>query len=265
PHDRLIPLLSNHIRELSPIEVTEDGRDGVKNMYGKSMFLPGVFDFMSKSVDISFSDNKYGDVSKLFFIWGLYKDAVTRDGYSRKENYRATNKIDYATSIYQFTVDEMNNIISWGKCVGAIPTGLPTHMIQHKSGQIGLNELIQDFSVTFNVFNFKPLDPVTLVEFNIISGFNSNKIVPLRKPTTDSQIISNTRVYNTRYFDYYKDFYKNSGASNVSIIKKEIPVISGSDFMVKGTGNQMFALFAEIPGVIYNKDTGQYQLVFSDR
>ncbi|MGL5719100.1 MAG: hypothetical protein ACRCX2_39230, partial [Paraclostridium sp.] len=46
PHDRLIPLLSNHIRELSPIEVTEDGRDGVKNMYGKSMFLPGVFDFM---------------------------------------------------------------------------------------------------------------------------------------------------------------------------------------------------------------------------
>ena len=176
----LMPLLANHCTEIAPLNIQSDDRDGVRNMYGKSMQLPGVFNYYDNQISVTFNDNRYGDVSKLFYLMGVYKDHVVREGFKRDSKYIARNAIDWATSIYVMTMDQDNYIIGWVKYTGCVPKTLPLNLAQHKREGFSEGELTGDIVIDFQVFKTNPYKISTLAEFNKISGFDIDRVLPLR-------------------------------------------------------------------------------------
>lgn len=252
----LIPILANHCSEIAPVNIQSDDRDGVRNMYGKSMQLPGVFNFYDNQISVTFNDNRYGDISKLFYLLGIYKDHVVREGFKRADKYIARNAIDWATSIYVMTVDADNYIIGWVKYTGCVPKTLPLNLAQHKKEGFAEGELTSDVVIDFQVFKTNPYKISTLAEFNKISGFNVSTMLPLRCPI-DQEPEPVTGDLNLLYEDAI------SKQDRGKFTEATIPNISRRAFANR-TKNTRYTQMAKTPGVIYDSEERRYRLVFSN-
>lgn len=250
----LIPILANHCTEIAPITLQSDDRDGVRNMYGKSMQLPGVFNFYDNQISVTFNDNRYGDISKLFYLIGMYKDHVVREGFKRDSKYIARNAIDWATSIYVMTVDQDNYLIGWTKYTGCVPKTLPLNLAQHKRAGFDEGELTSDVVIDFQVFKTNPFRISTLAEFNKISGFDLNRMIPLRCGI-DSDPKPVTADLNT--------FSKDTITKTNSRGEAKIHDVSRSRFNAI-TSSRSYTQMAKFPGVIYDSEERRYRLVFSE-
>ena len=247
----LIPLLSNHCKEIAPISLQSDDREGVRNMYGKSMQLPGVFNYYDNQLSVTFSDNRYGDISKLFYLLGVYKDHVVREGFKRADKYIARNAIDWATSIYVFTVDQDNFIIGWVKYTGCVSRSLPLNLAQHRSEGFAEGELTGDIVIDFQVFKTNPYRISTLAEFNKISGFSSDRVLPLRRNINkDIKLVTS---------DASSIMSGGKAAGNGA--RASIPTMTMAQVQ---NSSQQYSQMAEFPGIIFDPDERRYRLVFSN-
>lgn len=76
--------------------------------------------------DITFRDDRYLRLHKMFQVWVHYIDGVTRNSLYPKQKYTIYNKIDYATSVYYFICDvDGETLLWWSKYTGAFPITVP--------------------------------------------------------------------------------------------------------------------------------------------
>ncbi len=116
--------------------------------------------------DVTFRDDRYFSVRKLFYAWIYYMDGVMRDKFTPKDKYIIYNCFDYATSIYDIHVDETGErIVWWSKYTGCFPTSVPISDLSFNKGSAPDSKC----SIPFRYFMYEPLSYAALIDFN----FNS--------------------------------------------------------------------------------------------
>ena len=116
--------------------------------------------------DVTFRDDRYFSVRKLFYAWIYYMDGVMRNKFSPKDKYINYNAIDYATSIYDIHVDDTGeNIVWWSKYTGCFPTSVPISDLSFNKGSAPDSKC----SIPFRYYMYEPLSYAALIDFN----FNS--------------------------------------------------------------------------------------------
>lgn len=177
----LFTLLSNYIKEVPPIRLTETNRDGIKNMFNKGMPMPGIPEIYTEvDIPITFIDNGRGDISKLLYCLSMYKTLVGRDQYPMSPEYIKYKGIDYLMSLYIVTVDADWEIIGFGVALGLMISEPPTHFTQHRMDGFSKPELLEDFTVNFKASTYIPFAPEYFDTFNRLFGFNPGNIVDTR-------------------------------------------------------------------------------------
>lgn len=177
----LFTYLNNYTKEVPAIRLSESNRDGVKNMYGKSIPVPGIPEIYGEvDIPVTFIDNGRGDIAKLMYVLSTYKSVVGREGYPMRPEYIKYKGIDYLMSLYIVTVDPNWEIIGFGVAIGLMISEPPTHFTQHKMDGFGKNELLEEFTVNFKAATYIPYAPEYYDDFNRISGFDPSNIVDTR-------------------------------------------------------------------------------------
>lgn len=192
----LFTYVNNYIKEVPPIRLSESNREGVKNMYGKSIPVPGIPEkYGEVDIPITFIDNGRGDIANLMYILSTYKSIVGREGYPMRPEYIKYKGIDYLMSLYLVTVDANWEIIGFGVAIGLMISEPPTHMTQHKMDGFGKNDLLEEFTVNFKAATYIPLAPEYFDDFNRISGFDPSNIISTRG--SGHSLIMNERMAST--------------------------------------------------------------------
>lgn len=181
----LFKLLSNYIKEIPPIRLTESNREGVKNMFNKSMPVPGIPEIYTEAdIPITFIDNSRGDISKLLYALSMYKTMVGREGYPMRHEYIKHKGIDYQMSLYIVTVDPNWEVIGFGVAIGLMIAEPPTHFTQHRMDGFAKPELLEEFTVNFKASTYIPYAPHYYDTFNRLFGFNPTNQVDTRGSAT---------------------------------------------------------------------------------
>lgn len=116
--------------------------------------------------DLTFRDDKYLSIRKMFYAWIYYMDGVMRDKFTPKDKYITYNAFDYATSIYDFQVDETGeNVVWWTKYTGCFPYQVPISDLSFNKG----SDPEPKCSIPFKYYLCEPLSYAALIDFN----FNS--------------------------------------------------------------------------------------------
>jgi len=114
------------------------------------------------SFDLSFREDKYYSIHKLFYAWIYYQDKVMRNIFRPKDRYLQYNALDYATSIYDFIVDETGeNIVYWAKYTGCVPTAVPMSDLSFNRNSGAETKT----SITFSYFVCEQMDRYILMDF----------------------------------------------------------------------------------------------------
>ena len=117
----------------------------------------------SGDFDITFRDDKYLSIRKLFYAWIYYMDGVMRDKFTPKDKYIIYNCFDYATSIYDIQVDETGeNVIWWTKYTGCFPYQVPLSDLSFNKGA----DPDPKCSISFKYYMCEPLSIASLIDFN---------------------------------------------------------------------------------------------------
>jgi hypothetical protein len=135
------------------------------------------------SFDLTFREDKYYSLHKLFYAWVYYQNNVMRNIFRPKTGYIKHNALDYATSIYDFIVDETGeNIIYWAKYTGCVPTGVPMSDLSFNRNSGAETKI----SIPFSYFLCEHMDINILMDFQYNSlgytamnkYFANNKMSP---------------------------------------------------------------------------------------
>ena len=136
-----------------------------------------------RSFDITFREDRYFSIHKMFYAWIYYQNNVMRNIFRPKDKYLMYNAIDYATSIYDFVVDDTGeNIVYWAKYTGCIPTSVPMSDLSFNRNGQGETKV----SIPFTYFYCEHMDRNILLDFQYNSlgyiamndYFSSNKLNP---------------------------------------------------------------------------------------
>lgn len=177
----LFHLLNNYVKEIPPVRLSETDREGVKNMYGMGIPVPGMPSaYNNTELSVTFSDNGRGDLSKLLYMLSMYKTLVGTEGYPMRADYIKYRAIDYLMSCYIVTVDANWEIIGFGVAIGLMISEPPSHFTKHNVEGFGKNELLEDFTVTFKCSSYYPHAPIYYDAFNMITGFEPSNMLDTR-------------------------------------------------------------------------------------
>ena len=114
------------------------------------------------SFSITFREDAYYSIHKLFYAWLYYQNNVSKNIFQPKNEYLMHNMLDYATSIYDFIVDETGeNIIYWAKYTGCIPTEVPMSDLSFNRNGAGETKV----SIDFTYFMCEHMDRNILMDF----------------------------------------------------------------------------------------------------
>ena len=126
--------------------------------------------------DITFREDRYYSIHKLFYAWLYYQGNVMRNIFRPKDKYLMYNAIDYATSIYDIAVDETGeNIIYWAKYTGCVPTNVPMSDLSFNRGGDSEDKV----TISFAYFLCEQMDRDVLIDFQ----YNSIGYIALDKLT----------------------------------------------------------------------------------
>lgn len=148
------------------------------------------------SFDITFREDKFYSIHKLFYAWIYYQDKVMHDVFKPKSKYLMYNAIDYATSIYDFLVDETGeNVIYWAKYTGCVPTSIPMSDLSFNKGGTAEAKI----SIPFSYYCCEQMDTDILIDFQ----YNSLGYTACRSYLQNNILSANVRtapIYNEDTF-----------------------------------------------------------------
>lgn len=115
------------------------------------------------SFDITFREDYDLSLHKLFYAWIYYMNGVMRNLFRPKDQYLKYNAIDYATSIYDFLVDDTGeNVLYWAKYTGAIPTSVPMSDLSFNRG----GKPDTNITIPFSYYYCEHMSREILLDFN---------------------------------------------------------------------------------------------------
>ena len=168
PVHSLLPFLTSRAEslQLPDYSIKTDELRQPYTRYGIPYPTSAIESMSSGDFDITFRDDKFLSVRKLFYAWVYYMDGVMRDKFTPKDKYIIYNCFDYATSIYDFVVDETGeNVVWWTKYTGCFPYQVPLSDMSFNRGSDPDPKCV----ISFKYFMCEPLSYPTLIDFN----FNS--------------------------------------------------------------------------------------------
>lgn len=148
--------------------------------------------------DITFREDRYYSIHKLFYGWVYYMNGVMRNIFHPKEKYLLYNAIDYATSIYDFIVDETGeNVLYWTKYTGAIPTNVPMSDLSfNRNGSAETN-----VTISFSYFYCEHMNREILMDFNYNSmGYIAMNTYAPNNKLNPVSLDQTTPIYNSDNF-----------------------------------------------------------------
>ena len=99
---------------------------------------------------------------------------LSRGIVSPKETYIKTKQLDYACSIYYFLCrEDGESIIFWNKYTGCIPLNLPSSSFSDSLGESKFNP---KYNISWKYSFKKDYDPLSLAEFNNLTGDDFNYV-----------------------------------------------------------------------------------------
>ena len=122
----------------------------------------------------------------------MYKNYVSKDGYSMRPEYIKYKGIDYLMSLYIAHVNTNWEIVGFGVAIGLMIADPPTHFTQHKIDGFSKSEIMDDFTVTFKASTYIPYAPQYYDIFNMITGFDPGNIVDTRGSSSTIQATGRT-------------------------------------------------------------------------
>ena len=118
------------------------------------------------TVDLTFREDSWGRVTKLFNTWIHYIDGVVRDIFRPRREMVYLNKIDYTCSIYHFLCDQTGeDIVYFSKYTGCFPINANHANFSHQLHG-GIDNKVD---VTFAYSDFDTLNLEILTDFNLNS------------------------------------------------------------------------------------------------
>lgn len=257
----LFTFLNNYCLEVPAIRMNESSRDGVRNMHGGTIPLPGKPENVGVDISVTFTDNNRADIAKLLFAMRKYSHYVAEEGYPMRPEYIKNQALDSYMSMYVFTVDTNWDIITMGVGFMLTLNDTPTHMTQHKMEGFEKPELLDSFTVSFKALEWDAHAPEYYDYFNWISNFNPANVVDtrgsaltLQEITRDNQTGRAGCPYRTSVWTEdcgFKGGYMSGPAvapsfTNKPIIAQTFPrVFEYVNYMHRGVGE----LIARNPGV----------------
>jgi hypothetical protein len=169
PIHTFIPYLTSRVESLQLPDFTLKDNSLVQpyTKYSIPYTQSGIESTTGGNVDIVFREDRDFSIHKLFYAWTYYQDKVMRDIFTPKKKYLLYNSIDYATSIYDFLVDETGeNVIYWAKYTGCVPTNVPLSDLGFNKG----NSPDSRVSISFKYFYCEHMD------MNILRDFQYNSL-----------------------------------------------------------------------------------------
>lgn len=169
PIHTFIPYLTSRIESLQLPDFTLKSNSLVQpyTKYSIPYTQSGIESVTGGNFDITFREDRDLSIHKMFYAWTYYQDRVMRDIFTPKKKYLLYNSIDYATSVYDFMVDETGeNVIYWAKYTGCVPTNVPMSDLGFNKG----SPLEPRVSISFNYFYCEHMD------MNILRDFQYNSL-----------------------------------------------------------------------------------------
>ena len=223
-------------------------KEGPVNSKGQGVKYGGDFNeaLTGEAFNIGFVDTRNREIQTMIEIWLMYIEGVNNGTIDPKRTYIGENRIDYAISIYIFTLDETYNILNSVCLTGCFPTGLNMQLAQYSPLALEADKFIGPFQYPW-YFSYISLPNSNLVHenFNYVSGWASK--------------VSFKDGENANQYMYRKkgSYYMHNGV-----------IVSGS-FILPEIYPYTFDLYnfwAEIAGISYNMNSSgimQYIMVFA--
>lgn len=229
-------------------DVTLSIKEGPVNSKGQGVKYGGDFNeaLSGENFNIGFADTRNREIQTIMEIWLMYIEGVNNGTIDPKRIYIGENRLDYAISIYIFTLDETYNILNNVCLTGCFPTGLNMQLAQYSPLALEADKFIGPFQYPwyFSYMSLPNLN-ITCENFNYVSGWAS------KVQFKDGE--------NANQYMYHKKggYYFHNGV-----------IVSGSfaPLDVYPYTFDLYNFWAEIAGISYNVNSSgvlQYVMVFA--
>jgi len=206
-----IKLATNRFKGITLKDFNMRTVDEHENYYGWKQILPAstVDNFTAESsLTINFSESKNLDMTKLFYAWMCYIEAVRYGLHEPRKITRDSRILDFTSSVYFFLMDfDMRTILYFCKYTGVYPVNVPL-------GSLIMSDINSkgpiDTSMTF-VYQYKEeMNPQIIYDFNAVAGY-------------PAAIYKDTKNGETSPSSFYGDF------KNYDPAKDKIEISSSDD------------------------------------
>ena len=170
---------------------------GHKIAYGKE----NVESKTAGSFSVTFQDDRDLHVFQLAKIWTDYISDVYQGKLSPKFTYMRDKILDYVSAVYYIlTAEDGETIIFWSKFFGVFPVEVPSNTYSWTAGNLLKTPTPSiDFQYSFK----KDCDPLSLVEFNMISGAKDYQYIPIIN--TSDKFTRNTTWVRAPFIETFND------------------------------------------------------------
>lgn len=177
-----MPLLTNGLKSLSGWpDIALDTYTSKEGVLRENLTLMDGTHRTYSSFDLSATFRNYGGdpITLLLLIWAVYMSLIHRGDMTPYLRSVVTNRVDYHTRIFRFTMDpSRTRIQKWGSAMGCFPVGVPIGAsLNFSDNQPYLSENAEEVSVSFKAQGAEYMDPILFAEFNDLVGlFNPGMI-----------------------------------------------------------------------------------------
>lgn len=224
-----IKIATNRFKGLSLKDFNMQTVEEHQNYYGWKQILPSttVDNFTAESsLNINFAETKSLDMTKLFYSWMCYIEAVRYGLHEPNQKTRDNRILDFTSSVYFFLLDfDMRTILYFCKYTGVYPTNVPL-------GNLVMGDITSkapiDTSMTF-VYQYKEeMNPQIIYDFNIVAG-NPGEVFKHQGIDAVDNGANNTASVLSGYGDFNR---YNPEESKLKINNNNIiPTDDGRDFI----------------------------------
>jgi len=166
-HD-FIPMLVGRTESLQIPDITLRTASMVQPATGYETTYGGnaIESLSSCNFDITFRDDNFLRVTKLFETWVWYIHGLYLHMWEPKDTYIKNNIYDYMCSVYKFDcMPDGQTIVHWQKYTGAFPVNVPLSTLSYNLGGSVDNKV----NISFRAQYFEAYNPFILRDFNMNS------------------------------------------------------------------------------------------------
>jgi len=169
--------------------------------------------YTSTDLNATFRNVGGDPITLLLMVWATYMDHIHRGTMVPYFQSIMTNRVDYHTRIFRFTLDPTRTRIQkWASAIGCFPIGVPIGAaMNYTSDNTYTQENADAVSTTFRAQLVEYLDPIIFNEFNeTVIMFNAEMHDAVRNQ------------YYTKVPYQYLQLFNNKGYPRINVLTNEL-------------------------------------------